>query len=165
MTNEHTPLEKYTERVAKGLMLVMCERWVGDGTDCYILTPSSSDHSSTSSSFCWAAQPGFWGHKPSVWHWLSLRHLVSNCDRNSNCDCNSNWTLLASNSNKLKPSVAPGYIIVWHPPASCGHRICTKFNPSTGQGDILTSSTGCTCFLLHRCISLLMSRLRVNMLH
>ena len=36
----------------------------------------------------------------------------------------------------LKPSVAPGYIIVWHPPASCGRRICTEFNPSTGQGDI-----------------------------
>ena len=40
-------------------MLVMCERWDRDGErDCHILTPSSSDHSSTSSSFCWAAQPG-----------------------------------------------------------------------------------------------------------
>ena len=27
--------------------------------------------------------------------------------------------------------VAPGYIIVWCPPASCEHRICTQFNPST----------------------------------
>ena len=87
-------------------------------------------YSSTSSSFCWAAQPGSWGPKPSVWRWLSLRHLVPNCDWNSNCplpDSNSNW---------LKPSMAPGYIIVWHPPASCGRRICTEFNPSTGQGNI-----------------------------
>ena len=34
-------------------------------------------------------------------------------------------------SNSLKLSVAPGYIIVWHPPASCERRICTQFNPST----------------------------------
>ena len=60
------------ERVVKGLMLVKCERWVGDGTDCNILTPSSSDYSSTSSSFCWAAQPGSWGSKRSVWNWFSL---------------------------------------------------------------------------------------------
>ena len=53
-------------------MLVMCQRWVGDRTDCNILTPSSSDHSSTSSSFCWAAQPGSWGPRPSVWSWFSL---------------------------------------------------------------------------------------------
>ena len=28
-------------------------------------------------------------------------------------------------------SVAPGYIIIWHPPASCGCHICTQLNPST----------------------------------
>ena len=105
-------------------------------------------YSSTSSSFCWVAQPGSWGPKPNVWCWLSLRHLVPNCDWNSNCDCNSKWTLPASNSNWLKPSVAPGYIIVWPSPASCGRRICTELNPSTGQGDIPISSTGCTCFLI-----------------
>ena len=27
--------------------------------------------------------------------------------------------------------MAPGYIIVWRPPASCGRHICTQFNPST----------------------------------
>ena len=81
--------------------------WVGDGTDCHILTSSSSDYSCTSSSFCWAAQPGSWGPEPSVWRCLSLRHLVPDCD----------WNL---NSNWFKPSVAPGYIIVWHLPAFCG---------------------------------------------
>ena len=110
-------------------MLVMCERWVGDGTDCHILTPSSSDHSSTSSSFCWGAQPGSWGPKPTVWHWLSLWHLVPNCDWNLNCDCNSNWTLPALNSNWLKPSVAPGYIIAWYPPASCGRTYLHRIQP------------------------------------
>ena len=110
----------------------MCERWVGDGTDCHILTPSSSDYSSTSSSFCWAAQSGSWGPKPSVWSWFSLRVEL-------NCNSNSNW---------LNSSVVPGYIIVWRLPASCGRPICTKFNPSTGQGDSLISSTGCTFFLI-----------------
>ena len=54
--------------------------------DCHTLIPSSSDHSSTSSSFCWAAQPGSWGPKPSVWSWFSLRHLIFNWN------CTSNWT-------------------------------------------------------------------------
>ena len=56
------------------------------------------------------------------------------------------FELQLTDSNSLKLSVVPGYIIVWHPPASCGRRICTEFNPSTGQGYILMSSTGCICF-------------------
>ena len=31
----------------------------------------------------------------------------------------------------LASYLAPGYIIVWHPPASCECRLCTQFNPST----------------------------------
>ena len=54
---------------------------------------------------------------------------------------------LALQLQLLEPSVAPGYIIVCLPPASGERRICTEFNPSTGQGDILTPSTGCPCFL------------------
>ena len=152
--NDERTHEKYTSHTlfSKGLRkgwYWLCVRGgLETGTDCYILTPSSSDHSSTSSSFCWAAQPGFRGLKPSVWHWLSLRHLVPNCDWNSNCDCNSNWTLPASNSNLLKPSVVSSYIIVCRPPTSCGRRICTEFNLSTGQGDVPMSSTGCTYFLI-----------------
>ena len=102
------------------------------GTDCYILTQSSSDHSSTSSPF-WlgCSTVGHWGPKPSVWGWLSLRwHPIWNW----------NWP---------KPSVAPGHIIVWRPPASCG-RMHLPPSPnsttSTGQGDIPISSTRCTCF-------------------
>ena len=73
---------------------------------------------------------------------LEMVLTASNCNLNSN----SNWLQLT------KPSVAPGYVIVWHPPASCGRRNCTEFNLSTGQGDTPISSTGCTCFLLHRWI-------------
>ena len=69
-------------------MLVMWERWVGDRTDCNILTPSSSDYSSTSSSFCWAAQPGSWGPKPSAGSWFSLRGQLR---LELNCNSNSNW--------------------------------------------------------------------------
>ena len=93
-------------------MLVVCERWVG--TDCYILNQSSSDHSNTSFSF-WlgSSTVGHWGPKPSVcWHLLS-NGLQQQLELEL-----TNW---------LKPSMAPGYIIVWHPPASCGcthlHRI------------------------------------------
>ena len=43
---------------------------------------------------------------------------------------------------QTRTPVAPGYIIVWHPPASCERPICTEFNPSTGQGDTPT------CYLI-----------------
>ena len=103
-------------------MLVVCERWVVTKTDCYILTQSSSrDHSSTSSSsWLGCSTVGRWGPKPSVWSWFSLRgHPISNCDWNSNC-LKLNWP---------KPSVAPGYIIVWRPPASCGHTYLHQIQP------------------------------------
>ena len=108
------------------------------GTDCYILTQSSSDYSSISFAF-WlgCSTMGHWGPKPSVWGWFSLRW---NPLSYWNCNWNSNWP---------KPSVAPGYIIVWHPSASPKR---THLSPSpnsttsTGQGDIPISSTGCTCF-------------------
>ena len=48
------------------------------------------------------------------------------------------WVLVLSTASNLQltdsklsePLVAPGYIIVLHPPASCERRICTQFNPS-----------------------------------
>ena len=44
----------------------MCERWVGDWTDCNILTHSSSIFWSTSFSFCWAVQSGVLRAQPSL---------------------------------------------------------------------------------------------------
>ena len=91
MTNEHTSLEKYTshtlfERVAKGLEKgcerVVCERWVGDWTDCNILTPSSSDYGSTSFSFCWAAQPGVLRVQALCWELVSLPRTATRTPTN-----------------------------------------------------------------------------------
>ena len=69
--------------------------------------------------------------------WLSLLHLVSNSS-----DLQTDWifcTLI--------------YIIVQHPPSSCGRHKSHSFNPSTVKVIISWySSTGCTCYL-HRCIS------------
>ena len=67
--------------IRKGSERVVCERWVGDGTDCVILTPCSSGHSSTSS-FFWAAQPGSWGPKPSVSSWFSLPRTATRTPTN-----------------------------------------------------------------------------------
>ena len=105
----------------------MCERWVGDGTDCNILTPSSSGHSSTSSSFCWAAQLGSWGPKPC----LELVLTVSNC--------NSNWLQLteAVCGTRLY-NFLTSTCFLW---ASHLHRIQPVHRS-------VISSTGCTCFLI-----------------
>ena len=129
------------------------------GTDCYILTPSSSDHSSTSFAF-WlgCSTVGHWGSKPSVWSWFSLHwHPIFN----------SNW-----NSNWYKPSVVSGYIFcltstcfLW----AYASATITEFNHvhrSRWYSDIFDrmhlfrSFSAC----LHRCISWLTAWLRVNML-
>ena len=94
-------LSIYSKRFRKGSERVTWERWVGYWTDCNILTPNSSVFSSTAFSFCWAAQSGVLRPQPSAGCWFSLQHLISNL------------------------SVAPGYIIEWHQPASCGRHICT----------------------------------------
>ena len=84
MMNEHSSFEKYTshtlfEMVAKGLRKGhVCERWVGD---CNMLTPGSSVFSSTSFSFCWAAQPGALRAQLSAGfgsHCLKLQQLTPN---------------------------------------------------------------------------------------
>ena len=67
-----------------------------------------------------------------------------------------------------KPSVAPGYIIVSHPPASCG-RTHTEFNHvhrTRWYSDIFDRMHlfCCSFAYLHRCISWLMTRSRVKML-
>ena len=49
-------------------------------------------------------------------------------------------------------SCALSYIIVQHPPSSCGRHKLHSFNPSTVKVILCYFSTGCTCYL-HRCIS------------
>ena len=108
----------------------MCERWVGDWTNCNILNPSSSVFSSTSFSFCRAAQSGFLrAHShllgagslysiPSSTNWLQLTEPVS---RTGLYNClTSTCVLCASHLHPIQPV--------------------------HGQGYTLISSTGCTCF-------------------
>ena len=89
------------------------------GTDCYILTQSSSDHSSTSSAF-WlgCSTMGHWGPQALSLKADSHAGILSPTD--SNCNWNSNWP---------KPSVAPGYIIVSRPPVSCGRMHLHRIQP------------------------------------
>ena len=92
MMNEHTSLEKYSshilfEMVAKGLQkgYVWEVSWRLN-RDCNILTPSSSIFSSTSFSFCGAAQPGVL-RAPLCWE---LVLTASNCNKLTP----TNWTCL-----------------------------------------------------------------------
>ena len=135
MTNEHTSLEKYTSHTlfSKGLRKGWCWIYVRveleTKRDCHILTPSSSDHSSTSSSFCLAAQPGSLraqagSHSAGI---LSPTATGTLTRTDSNSASNSNCLQLELNS--LKPSVAPGYIIVWHQPASRGRKHLHRIQP------------------------------------
>ena len=94
----------------------MYERWVGDWTNCNILTPSSFVFSSTSFSFCLAAE---WGgvlraHSPLLGA-HSIYSILSP----------TNWLQLT------ELPVAPGYTIVYVHLLPSERRICTQFNPST----------------------------------
>ena len=119
MTNEHTSLEKYTshtlfEMVAKGL----CVR--GE---------LETEQTAT-----------YWPPVP-----LSLAALLSRSagllNRGSWGPIALCWELILSTASYLQLTdskltellVAPSYIIVWRPPASCERRICTQFNPSTAK--------------------------------
>ena len=99
--------------IRKGCERVMCE--LETEQNCNILTSSSSGYSSTSFSFSWAAQPG------------TLRAVSPQSGAGSHTGIPSPklWVQLT------EPPVAPGYIIVRRPPASCGRHICTQPNPST----------------------------------
>ena len=120
---KNIPLTLYSR---KGWCWLCVRGELETGTDCYILTQSSSDHSNTSfSSWLGCSTVGHWGPKilclPLALHSGILSPTHSNC----------NWNWL---TDWLKPSVAPGYIFVWHPHASCGR---THLPPST-------NSTTCT---------------------
>ena len=96
---------------SKGWCFLCVRGELETGTDCYILTQSSSDHSSTSfSSWLGCSTVGHWGPKALC---LPLALNSAYCPQltPTPTDSNSNW-------NWPKPSVAPGYIIVSRLPAS-----------------------------------------------
>ena len=105
----------------------------------------------------WAAQP--WateGRKVIL--------LLASCPpTDSNCNWDSNWLTQAVCGTWLYNCLT-STCFLW----ACAS--APNSTMSTGQGDIPISSTGCTCFhcssaYLHRCISWLTARSRVNMLH
>ena len=140
-TNEHSSLEKIypSHFIRKGCVRVVSERWVGDWTDCNILIPSSSVFSSISFSFCCLLNRGSWGPSP-------LLGAGSHCLELQQSDSHPGTGLYHCLTFTC---------FLW---ASHLHRI----QPVHGQGYILISSTGYTCYL-HRCISYLTARPRVNM--
>ena len=117
--------------IRKGCERVMCERRVGDLTNCKLLTPSSFVFSSTCFSFCWAAKSGVLrAHSPllgagSLYSILSPTRLTP-----------TNWTSCHTGLYHCLTSTC----FLW---ASYLHPI----QPVQCQGYILISSTGCTCYL------------------
>ena len=130
------------ERVAKGLWKGWCWLFMrGEletGTDCYILTQSSSEDSSISSAF--------WLGCATVGHWvlqaLSLQadsHAGILSPTDSNCNWNSNWQIRAVCGTWLYNCLT--FTCFLRAYASAPNS--TTF---TGQGDIPISSTGCNYF-------------------
>ena len=111
-TSGHSSLEKYTSHfIRKGdeRVCVRGELETEQRLQHIEPPPSSSGYSSISFPFSWG---------PSLCCELVLTPRTGTTDFK-----------LWSPTNRT--SVAPGYIIVWHPPASCGVTIRTQFNPST----------------------------------
>ena len=125
--NERTNTRLYKNilrTLAKGLRKGWCWLCVRGEleteTDCYILTTSSSDHSSTSFAF-WlgCSTVGPWGPKALR---LPLALNSASCPQLTP-------TATGTRNDRPKPSVAPGYIIVWHPPAPCGRTHLHRIQP------------------------------------
>ena len=119
---------------------IVCERELETKQNCNILTPTLM------------ATTAFLSHSPGLLKWgpASLDTGFLYCILSP-----TDWT-----------SYALSYIIVQHPPSSCGHHKSHSFNPSTVKVIFWYSSTGCTCYL-HRCISYFDSpaRSEVSMQH
>ena len=124
-------------------MLVVCERWVGDGGQTATYWPNVLlTIAALLSHSGWAAQPWVTEGPPSAAG--SQFGILSPTDPN----CNWNWLTQAVCGTWLHNCPMS--------PASCGR---THLPPSpnsitsTGQGDIPISSTGCTCFTVLPLIS------------
>ena len=124
--------------IRKGCERVMCERWVGDWTDCNILTPNLAGLFSCSAGLL---NQGTWGLSPL-------------------------WELVLSIASYLKltePVCGTGLYNCLTPTCFLWASHLHPIQPLHSQGYTLISSTGCTCYL-HRCISYLTARPRVSML-
>ena len=138
-------------------MFLVCERWVGDGDRLLYIDLSSFDHSITSFAFWLAAQSWVLGA-------LALRLELVLIPPASYLQLR--LELSASNSNWIKPSVVPGYIIVWLPPASSARTHLHRIQPRPQVKVIFRHprpDTPVSSAYLHRCISWLTAWSRVNM--
>ena len=118
MTNEHTSLEKYTSHslFSKGLR----KGW-------YWLCVRGELETEQTATY-WPQVPltiaALLSHFAGLLNQGPLRAANPLSGAGSHC-LELQLELQLTDSNLLKPSVATDYIIVWHPPASCGrlHRI------------------------------------------
>ena len=119
--------------IRNGCERVVWERWVGDWTNCNILTPSSFVFSSTSFSFCWAAQSVVLrAHRPLLGAG-SLNSILSPTWLTP-----TNWTSCRTGLYHCLTSTC--FLWASHlPPIQLVH----------SQGYTLVSSTGCTCSLIY----------------
>ena len=110
------------------------------GTDCYILTQSSSDYSSTSFAF-WlgCSTVGHWGPKPSVCRWLSIRLLVPQLTPTAT---GTETELTQAVCGTWLYNCLTSTCFLW------AYASAPNSTTSTVQGDIPISSTGCTCFVV-----------------
>ena len=122
-TNEHLlykniPLTLYS----KGFMLVLCERWVGDG--------DTMQH----------IDPKFFS-RPHQHFFLILAELLNRGSLRAQALClelvltpRASYVQLRlelTQTDGSKPSVAPVFVIVWHPHASCGRTHLHRIQPRT----------------------------------
>ena len=150
---KNIPLKLYSRN---GLCWSCVRGELETGTDCYILTPSSSDHSSTSFVFWLGCSTlGHLGPKPTFWSWFSLHwHPISNWNWLTHAVCGA-WLY-----NCLTPTC-----FLW----AYASATITKFNHvhrSRGYSDIFNRMHlfRCSSTYLHWCISWLTAQSRVNML-
>ena len=125
--------------IRKGCERVMCERWVGDWTDCNILIPTSSVFSSTSFSFCSAAQPGILGAGS---HYSVLLQLTEPVCGTGLYNC---WTptcfLWASRLHPIQPVQSQVYTLI-------------SSNGYTGASLIWQLGRGSICYTYTETVSL-----------
>ena len=140
--------------IRKGWCWLCVRSELETGIDCYILTQSSSDHSSTSfASWLGCSTVGHWGLQAD-----SHAGILSPTD--SKCDWN--WTD-SSHLWHLVIFLFDAHLL------PVGVRICTEFNHvhrSRWYSDIFNRMHlfRCSSTYLHWCISWLTARSRVNML-
>ena len=122
--------------IRKGCKRVMCERWVGDWTNCNILTPPSSFAlAALLSRSAGLLNQGSW--EPIALCWVLVLSTASYLQL-TDSKLQTNWT---SCHTGLYHCLAPTCFL-W---ALHLHRI----QPIHSQGYTLISSTGCTCSLIN----------------